>query len=62
MYSLSSDRAYSSISECNALVKAYMECVRYMIGQSIAEDEFDLSDQLVKDHVSLPRCYTIFST
>ena len=37
----------SSQSECNAMVRALVECVRYLVNKSIQDDEFELVEHIL---------------
>ena len=49
-FSLSEERVLASPSECNAVVRAMMECLQYVISQSITDR--DLMAVLIQEQVS----------
>ena len=51
-HSLSEDKVQRSNSECNAVVRAYIECMRYAITKSIQDnDQLDLVEDLLENQV-----------
>lgn len=41
-----------SSAECNAIVRAYIECMRYAISRCVDIDDLSLVEELLQTHVS----------
>lgn len=41
-----------STSECNAMMRAYVECSRFVISKAIENDDLDMVEELLESQVS----------